>query len=111
MIKETRYLPLAEPEANLDWILRAPKDLSRLEMIVRRPAVDERQALEVGVLDLSLGSVGDTCSMRQSSRTSDGSPHADMQLTLMNLRVIVLLAQVEERWTLSSLTLCPKYAT
>ena len=36
-----------------------------------------------------------------SSLTADGSPHPDMQITIMNSRVIALLAQTKERWALA----------
>ena len=49
----------------------------------------------------TVGLVGDTWAARRSSRTSDGSPHPDMQLNLMNARVVALLAQQRERWPLA----------
>jgi hypothetical protein len=47
-------------EAGLDEIRRSPADDGTLELIVRRPAVDEREVLEVGDLSLDEGLVGDT---------------------------------------------------
>ncbi len=54
-----------------------------------------------GQLDKDVGLVGDTWFRRSSSRTADGSPHPDMQLNIMNARVIALLAQDKERWPLA----------
>jgi MOSC domain-containing protein YiiM len=90
-------------EAGLDEIRRAPADVGVVELIVRRPAVDEREVLQVGQLDESVGLVGDTWTERRSSRTEDGSPHPDMQLNVMNARVIRLLADSpdRERWALA----------
>jgi len=68
---------------------------------VRRPAEGEREVLDVGELDLRDGLVGDTWNMRSSSRTPDGSPHPEMQLNVMNSRVIALLAQEKDRWQLA----------
>jgi hypothetical protein len=96
-----RYLTLEELEENLNLINQSPKDGGRLELIVRRPAVDEREALDEGTLDLRLGLIGDTWISRRSSRTPAGSPHPEMQITLMNSRVIALLAQIRERWPLA----------
>jgi hypothetical protein len=70
-------------------------------MIVRRPAVGEREVLEQGVLDLVDGLVGDSWSRRASTRTRTGSPHPDMQLNIMNARAIALVAQIKERWALA----------
>jgi hypothetical protein len=53
--------------------------------------------LEVGHLDVADGLVGDTWKERGSRRTPDGSAHPDMQLNLMNHRLVELLAQDPER--------------
>ena len=70
-------------------------------MIVRRPDVDEREVLGQGKLDIVEGLVGDTWKSRGSSRTDDGSAHPDMQLNIMNSRVISLVATSRERWPLA----------
>jgi MOSC domain-containing protein YiiM len=57
--------------------------------------------LEVGVLDPAEGLVGDTWNVRGSGRTADGSSHPDMQLNVMNARVVALLAQDLERRALA----------
>lgn len=92
---------LAELEAGLDGILQAPKDAGRLDLIVRRPDVDQREVLEAGDLDLRLGLVGDNWSVRGSSRTADGTSHPDMQLNIMGSRVIQLITQDPRRWQLA----------
>ena len=61
-------------------------------MIVARPAVDARDVLEEGRLDLERGLVGDTWRVRGSSSTPDGSAHPDAQLTVMNARAAALVA-------------------
>jgi MOSC domain-containing protein YiiM len=43
------------------------------------------------------GLVGDTWLARGSSRTADGSAHPDMQLTVMNARAVLLVAQEPDR--------------
>jgi hypothetical protein len=95
------HLTLAELEAGLPHIRRAPTDHGELKLIVRRPAVDQRDVLIEAELHLLEGLVGDTWEARPSSRTSDGSPHPDMQLNIMNFRVIELVAGNEERWPLA----------
>ena len=91
------HLDLATLEAGLDDILASPKDDGRLELIVRRPAVEEREALAEGVLDTTEGLVGDCWRIRGSSMTSDGSANPKAQLTLMNVHVARLVAQDPER--------------
>ena len=95
------HLPLSQIQAGMPSILAAPADAGRLEMIVRRPAVNARELLDTGTLDVVQGLVGDTWIDRGSSRTSDNTPHPDMQLTLMGVRVISLLAGDSSRWPLA----------
>jgi hypothetical protein len=98
---EVKHLSLSELEAGLESIRGAPKDDGRLELIVRRPEVGEREALEAGELDLTEGLVGDNWKTRGSSRTADRSAHPEMQLNVMSARVIALLAMEKERWQLA----------
>jgi MOSC domain-containing protein YiiM len=70
-------------------------------LIVRRPAVDEREVMTAARLDLHDGLVGDTWLARGSSRTPDGGPSPDAQLTLMNARAAAAIAGERERWSLA----------
>jgi hypothetical protein len=90
-----------EFEAGLDAIRMSPSIAGTVELIVRRPAEDEREVLEEASLDVREGLVGDSWFARGSRRTEDGSAHTGMQLTLMNARVIALLAGDRERWPLA----------
>jgi hypothetical protein len=101
MTAGVKQLTMAELEAGLGKILRSPKDTGPLELIVRRPRVGEREVLAEGDLHPSEGLVGDCWRERGSSRTPDGSAHPEMQLNVMNARVIELLAQATERWPLA----------
>jgi MOSC domain-containing protein len=87
--------------AGLPDIRQSPRDAGTLDLIVRRPAVGAREVLEQARLDVADGLVGDTWKQRASSRTSDRTPHPDMQLNIMNSRAIDLVAQTKERWPLS----------
>lgn len=91
------HLTTAELEAGLDVIRCSPQDEGPVQLIVRRPQSGERDILEAGELDLLEGLVGDNWRARGSSGTADGSPHPDMQLTIMNVRVAALVAQHPER--------------
>lgn len=91
----------ADLEAGLDDIRRSPEDGGTVELIVRRPAESEREVLEEGTLDLAEGLLGDTWRARGSRRTGDGSPNRDTQLTLINARLIALVARERERWPLA----------
>ncbi len=82
-------------------ILASPKSLGRVEMIVRRPDVGEREVLEEARLEPGVGVVGDNWRTRGSSKTADGSSHPGMQVNLMNSRVIDRVAGSRERWQLA----------
>jgi hypothetical protein len=86
------HLSAAVLEAGLDHVRRSPADHGRIELIVRRPAVGEREVLAAGELDETCGLAGDTWPVRGSSRTADGTAHPEMQLTLMNARAALLVA-------------------
>ena len=88
-------------EAGLDHIRRSPTEVGTLELIVCRPAVDERRVLEQGTLDLALGLVGDNWSVKPTTSTPDGSPNPEGQLTLINSRAIALIAGDPDRWALA----------
>src|SRR5215475_9354365 len=96
-----QYLSRAELEEGLENIREAPRNNGVLKMIVRRPAVDQREVVHEGQLDVQEGLVGDTWKIRSSRHTPDGSSNLDSQITLMNSRVIALLAQSEDRWPLA----------
>lgn len=92
---------LTELEAALDQIRASPQDAGVLEMIVSRPAIGVRDVLDEATLDPHVGLEGDTWGKRGSSRTKDGSPHPEMQLTLMNTRVVDLVSGDRTRWPLA----------
>jgi len=96
-----RHLTLAELEAALPTALTSPTDEGTLDLIVRRPAVGRRDVLDAGELDVTTGLVGDTWNIRASTRTPDGSPHPDMQINVMNSRVIAMIAGEKSRWGLA----------
>jgi hypothetical protein len=98
MVVGLKHLTMEELEAGLDEIRRSPRSEGVLELIVRRPRPNEREVLEEGELHAEQGLVGDSWRERGSSRTPDGTAHPDMQLNIMNSRVIALLAQHKDHW-------------
>src|SRR3981081_1319873 len=95
------HLTMSNLKAGLDEIRRAPKDEGVLELIVRRPGVNDREILESAQLHRDEGLVGDSWKRRRSKTTPDGSPNPLMQLNIMNSRVTALVAQDKDRWQLA----------
>lgn len=90
-----------ELHKRLESLGQSPKDSGLLQMIVCRPARGERRIVEVAELDVADGLVGDNWKARGSDRTEDGSAHPEMQITVMNSRVVDAVAQERDRWALA----------
>ena len=86
----------------LHLVRRSPRGVGTLALAVRRPAVDAREVLSLAELDPDAGLIGDSWSQRPSSRTTDLSPHPDMQLNVINSRFIELIAGPDrDAWALA----------
>ena len=100
-LKLRKHLTMPELETGLGEIRHAPKDEGVLELIVRRPGVNDREILKQAELHLDEGLVGDSWNRRRSKTTPDGSPNPQMQLNIMNSRVTALVARDKDRWQLA----------
>ena len=83
--------------AAVDHLRASPIDGGTVELIVRRPAVDERELLDRAELCTTDGILGDTWRVRGSRHTDDGSAEPDRQITIMNARAIALFAGDDRR--------------
>ena len=72
---------------------RSPVDDGAVELIVRRPAADQREELQSATFTAEAGLSGDDWLRR--------SADPDAQITLMNSRVIQLVAGDKSRWALA----------
>ena len=90
----TVYVEADRLDAGLAHILDSPSELGTVELVVRRPSEGEREILDEGVLDFP-GLVGDRHTLRADT-------HAGTEVTLMNARVVDLVAGGDrERWALA----------
>jgi hypothetical protein len=90
-----------ELSAAVDHFRSAPADVGRVELVVARPAENERAVLAEGALDLAEGLVGDNWRSRGSSSTEDGSAHHDRQLNVINARLSAFVAVDPDRRALA----------
>lgn len=90
-----------ELTAALDGIRQSPAAEGTVELIVRRPAENEREMLDECALDLEVGLVGDAWLARGSKAMPDGSANPDAQLTLMNARAAEVITGGRDRWPLA----------
>ncbi len=91
---EIKHLSADKLEQGVDHILASPGDVGTLKLIVIRPDVDQRETPAEGRLDTEQGLIGDSWSTRENA-------DLDRQLTIMNARVVGLVAQTLERWPLA----------
>jgi len=100
-MEETMYLSRQELEAGLKHIRQSPVRRGTVEMIVRRPRTDEREVLEQAELDVTVGLVGDNWHERGSLRMPGRSTNPETQITIINSRLIALIAREKSRWPLA----------
>jgi MOSC domain len=94
------HRPLAEIERIAAGMGSSPTDNGKVELIVCRPATDDRRVLEEGLLDTAHGLRGDSWEARPA-RTPDGGPDPLRQITVMNSRVLASVAGHRDRWQLA----------
>jgi MOSC domain-containing protein YiiM len=87
-------------DTRLDHVRAAPRDRGTVELIVRRPAVDEREVVDEAELDLEEGLVGDNWRARGRSGGRRGA-NLDAQVTVASSRAIALAAGDRDRWPLA----------
>jgi hypothetical protein len=88
------HLSTEQLEQGIDHILASPADNGELKLIVRRPDVGERETPQHAQLDIEVGLVGDSWSAREKVVP-------DMQLNIMNSRVVDHVAGTKDRWPLA----------
>jgi len=79
-------------EAGLGHVRDSPRDGGSVVLVVRRPAVGERELPDEALLDPVAGLAGDNWLTRGSKSTPDGSADPRRQVTVMNARLAALVA-------------------
>lgn len=85
-------------DAHLDRLGGAPLDDGRVQLVVRRPAVDAREVVDEARLDPLLGLVGDRWSKRDAAATP---AYLSAQVTLIGTRVLAAIEPDPTRWPLA----------
>ena len=92
---DMKHLTLDELNLGLDHILASPQDGGRVEMLIVRPENDERVTPDSIELSAELGVHGDHWS------TGEYRDEPDIQVAIMNSRVLDLVAGSRDRWPLA----------
>ena len=91
----------AELDQKLEWILESPGDEGRLQMIVIRPSTNQRASVNHCEVSPEGGVHGDSWAHHCWKKLEDGRPDPDVQVTMINSRLISLLAGEGERRALA----------
>ena len=97
----SQHPTLEDLQSALPDILNSPTEHGRIEMIISRPAVGERDILKTANLERDTGLVGDNWKQRGNSKTADGSADPDAQITLINSRIVNAVSGSKSRWHLA----------
>ena len=95
------YLSRERLAAGLGQIRDSPADGGRVVLLVRRPAVDQRDLPAEAALSRETGLEGDNWLARGNKNTPDGSADPQRQVTVMNARVAELVADGTDRMPLA----------
>ena len=87
--------------AGLGQIRDSPTNRGRVVLLVRRPAVEQRDLPAEAMLGREAGLEGDNWLARGSKSTPDGSADPQRQVTVMNARVAELVADGTDRMPLA----------
>jgi hypothetical protein len=87
-----KHLAAPALDDGLAQVRLSPSDEGRVEMIVLRPAVDQREVVAEAVLDVDNGVVGDNWRTKGSTSTPDGAANPEAMVTVMNARFATLIA-------------------
>ncbi len=87
-----KHLSTDELEAGLETALTSPTNKGIVELIVCRPDVGQRKVIQSAEFSTDVGLVGDNWSKKPYSKSPDGGPHPEMQVTMINRRVLDLIA-------------------
>jgi hypothetical protein len=96
-----KELTMTELQDGLAALGASPRDNGTLEMIVCRPDIEQRNVVDEAEMSIENGVVGDNWRARGSKSTDDGSANPNAQITLMNSRILQLVAQDRSRWALA----------
>ncbi len=88
-------------EATLPHIQAAPTDAGPVELIVCRPANNQRKVLTEALLDPETGLQGDNWLQRGDPSATNQTAYRNMQINIMSARAAAAIAQNKSRWSLA----------
>jgi MOSC domain-containing protein YiiM len=92
---------LSRLESAMPWLLDAPAEQGQVEMLVVRPRKNQRKTLSQVLFSPQQGVVGDNWFDDCWKKQPTGESAVDVQVAIMNVRVIELLAESQAQWPLA----------
>jgi MOSC domain len=93
-----KYIKTEEIERRMDWVRASPASRGRVALIVVRPQSNQRESPERAMLSPEGGVAGDNWRQHCWKKSTSGEPHPDVQVAIMNARMIELLAGDKAHW-------------
>lgn len=94
-------LALTEIETRLNWVMSAPTDTGHVSALVVRPVKNQREPLDKVMFSPQLGVNGDNWSTNCWKKLPDGKSDPEVQVAIMNARMIEVLTQDKALWPLA----------
>lgn len=95
------YITLSEIKSRLDWVLASPAEVGCVESLVIRPGVDKRESLNRVMFYPEQGVVGDNWLSSCWKKLPNGQSDPEVQVAIMNARMIEVLTKDKSRWPLA----------
>ena len=92
---------LAEIETRLNWVLASPNDSGHVTTLVVRPAVNQREMPGKAMFSPQLGVACDNWSTSCWKKLPDGKSDPEVQVAIMNARMIEVLTKDNTLWPLA----------
>ena len=94
-------ITLSEIETRLHWVLAAPSDTGSVSSLVVRPAVNQRETPNKVMFSPQLGVTGDNWLTSCWKKLPGGESDPEVQVAIMNARMIEVLTQDKSLWALA----------
>ena len=92
---------LSEIEPRLDWVLASPSDTGTVSSLVVRPTVNQRETLNKVMFSPQHGVTGDNWLTSCWKKLPNGESDPEVQVAIMNARMIEVLTQDKSLWPLA----------
>ncbi len=96
-----KKITLSEIETRLHWVLAAPSDAGFVSSLVVRPAVNQRETPSKVMFSPQLGVAGDNWLTSCWKKLPNGKSDPEVQVAIMNARMIEVLTQDKSLWPLA----------